>query len=1637
MKILRLILKIFMWATVTILGLLLLVSVLLYLPSVQQLIKDKTTNAISESLGIDLSIEKIRLKFPLRITLDNMTLRTPEGDTIASLGSFSAKAALGPLIKGKLALPRLKLEDVSVNYTDSVSAVHLYGRLGSMSILDTEARLSEHSVRISRISLTKTDITLDSGESRAKPDTISSDTTSAPWRVNLGQLDIDEMSFRMNTYPHITELIASIAAGQLEKLDVDLATQTIDAGELSIKEGAYSYLSDTVKVANTSADNNRENEPWTVRLGRLELTDNAVRYGTLYGSNTRQEFDPANITADNLNLTIDSVFNRGAEISATIASLSLRERSGLTITETQGHFSMTPEAISLEGFSLHTPTSKIQADLRAAPSLLDMAQNAELSADISAEMSSADLFLLYPAEKSLHNALDNKSFILESRISGTLGDISVQNLRAQIPNHINLQASGRVRSVTDPANMAGEIKFSGNFNDIGFIAELLPDSTRNIIGFPSSMSINGTLSAVEDNYASAIALSADSGYATINGKLNTRTESYSAKVILDDFPLGTFLPADSLGTVSINITASGHGWDPVSEKTATEITADINRFEYKDYNFSDISIRTTLIDHILSGNLSSRNEALQFDLALGGELEDSLYAASLKGRIFKTDLQALGFAEEPLTVSLTLDANASAQTTDSTYRANIILDSIRIVNGMHTEQLGQITLQAASDRDSVTAKLISGDLQLSFVSPESIATLANSFGKAASMAKSQIDSLRIDMRPIGESLPAFRLDFSAGRENPLRDYLYKAGVDFNHISASAGNSYEKPVAAGIVVNGLHTGNLMLDTLNVWLGQNEEKLAYGVRVRNLPGNIDQVAFIGLGGTLSGNRATANLWQRDRADNTGFRFGITAELLDSAVRVSLTPSDPVFGYRQWHVNENNYFTFHFDKRMEADLRLEGKDANQYFRITSINRQNMPPGSVKLELSGIDLGEAFSLLPAAPPIEGILGGDGTIGLSDRIIKGDLILSLTDFYYEGQRVGDLTLGATANNNENNLWDLDLYLSADQKTVLTALGSYDVGNTGAIDIKVTIPELQLALANAFLPDDMARLSGTANGEVNLSGTLAKPIMTGGLAFANASITVPMIGTTFRISDERIAIANGKINFDDFGLVAPNSQKLALDGDIDINDFSAIRANLELFASNFEAVNAPRSRGSQIYGIAALDIDITLRGLLDALVVRGNINMLSRTNVYYTMRDSPLEVKEAKQDIVTFVSFTDEETWTQVDSLPLRRQSSIDVLVNVDIQDNVRATVNLAENGSSRIELTGDGSLAFTMNSQGDTRLSGRYTLSGGQVIYAVPVIGTKEFGINDGSYVEWTGEIANPSFNITATEATPIRMVSQDGAVTVVTFDIIIHISNTLDDMAISFNLQAPRNGDIQNELQSLTAEERSSKAMYMLITNTYESNNYTSDSGGFNVNQQIGALISKELNQWARNNLQGVELSVGIDTVDDGDGTAHTDYSYSVSKSLFDDRFKVTVGGSVTDNPTANATENLVDDIVIEYRLTKRDNMFIKIYRYNTQENILEGEVVETGAGFVLRKRMNRLRDLFKLTQDPALRRERQKAREIRRQVRDEELLHGIDPAKEQKQDLPMPSDNSITSQSETSIPKDGAQTPENSENQNQIQQ
>ena len=229
---------------------------------------------------------------------------------------------------------------------------------------------------------------------------------------------------------------------------------------------------------------------------------------------------------------------------------------------------------------------------------------------------------------------------------------------------------------------------------------------------------------------------------------------------------------------------------------------------------------------------------------------------------------------------------------------------------------------------------------------------------------------------------------------------------------------------------------------------------------------------------------------------------------------------------------------------------------------------------------------------------------------------------------------------------------------------------------------------------------------------------------------------------------------------------------------------------------------------------------------------------------------------------------------------------------------------------------------------------------------------------------VADPSFDITAVESVRVN-VSTDGQQSrAVNFDISITIRNSLDNLEISFDLAAPEDLAMQNELNSLTAEQRANQAMGLLVYNTYSGPGTTAKVATGNP---LNAFLQQELNRWAQNSLKGVDLSFGIDSYGESDpGGQHTDYSYRLSKNLFGNRVRAVIGGSFSTDadPTQNLRENIIGDVSLEYMLDKRDNMFIKLFRHTGYESILEGEITETGVGFVIRKRLLRFTDLFRLT-------------------------------------------------------------------------
>ena len=96
--------------------------------------------------------------------------------------------------------------------------------------------------------------------------------------------------------------------------------------------------------------------------------------------------------------------------------------------------------------------------------------------------------------------------------------------------------------------------------------------------------------------------------------------------------------------------------------------------------------------------------------------------------------------------------------------------------------------------------------------------------------------------------------------------------------------------------------------------------------------------------------------------------------------------------------------------------------------------------------------------------------------------------------------------------------------------------------------------------------------------------------------------------------------------------------------------------------------------------------------------------------------------------------------------------------------------------------------------------------------------------------------------------------------------------------------------------------------------------------------------------------------------DGSTRTDYNFQFAKRFWNNRFRIVIGGKIsTGNTAAGQDESFIDNVSIEYRLDNSGTRYIKVFHDKNYESVLDGEVIETGAGIVLRKKISKLSELF----------------------------------------------------------------------------
>ncbi|HEY5590484.1 MAG TPA: hypothetical protein VIK55_05650, partial [Paludibacter sp.] len=182
--------------------LLLLAGILLYIPFVQQKAVTLLTDYVTTATGMKLSVEQVRLAFPIKITASNASLIDPAaqpGDTIAAFDKFAANVELFPLFRGKIKVGIISLQRTRVHTGSLIGGVTVNGEMDLLELSIEDADLKNQIVTLDNVRLNNSDLSvLVQQDTIQKKDTIQkTDTTQVRWKVNLRNLKLKDVALTM------------------------------------------------------------------------------------------------------------------------------------------------------------------------------------------------------------------------------------------------------------------------------------------------------------------------------------------------------------------------------------------------------------------------------------------------------------------------------------------------------------------------------------------------------------------------------------------------------------------------------------------------------------------------------------------------------------------------------------------------------------------------------------------------------------------------------------------------------------------------------------------------------------------------------------------------------------------------------------------------------------------------------------------------------------------------------------------------------------------------------------------------------------------------------------------------------------------------------------------------------------------------------------------------------------------------------------------------------------------------------------------------------------------------------------------------------------------------------------------------
>ncbi len=1351
--------------------------------------------------------------------------------------------------------------------------------------------------------------------------------------------------------------------------DISTSKKKLDLAAIVLKNGQFNLVQykgeehDNLHFISeyfSSSDTTSSGAPWKINIRKLTLDNFIFKNEIEDDSLSEKGVDFSHLLVKNINGTFSDFTNENDSLYVKINKLSFKEKSGFNVHEFSAKTNLSSTEIRLKELKILTPHTDLHTDLvfrfDSLPCFDEFTSRVNWTSDfVNTTVSFTDIAYFAPELTGL-----DRSVKIEGLFKGAVNNFKGRNVSLQWGSHSAFRGNVSLRGLPVIDDTYADItvdKINTNKNDLEWFP-IPPFNEAKHIDIPKNLETLGEVTfkgKFTGFFSDFVAYgNINTALGSINSDLNlkynkkTKLSEYSGHVSAYNFDAGKIALLDDLGrvTFSLNVEGSGLKFDNIN----AQLEGNIGQLEYKKYSYKNLAVNGEIAKKLFNGSLTVQEENV--DLSFNGSID---YRNKLPEFNFNAEINTARL--DVLNLFKTKD-NTILQTSINSHFKGIKMDDIvggiEIMNtnfttGKKLYHINSIVVDARKSDKIRSFDILSDNIDAHFNGEFEIMKLG--------------DALK-------EILPHYLPSVVMPQKSFFSNQNFTFDIRIKNLNVFTENAFP---SWDFAPNTTLKGNLNTIENNLSLSISSEKINFG-----------KFAFENFSMNVSGDKSELNLnTKAERISSDGKKLidmpNLTAHANNNKIDYVLQLADQdtqstrahlkgsmnffsasnfnfkidssllVIENEKWKIDKNNLLVF--DSSSISVNTLELSKGNEIIKINGSLGKN-PEDKLGLNLSGFSLDHLNTFIKSSKTV---FGGiiNGNVYLTNAYTKPRLEtdLNISDLSVNGDTLGNTSIRSDYDSDQDFVHS-EISVVKGSAIIMDVKGKYYVKRENDnLAFTIRLNNLYLHPIERYIDDIMTDMHGKISADLELTGSLRKPIFNGTVDLNKTSLIVNYLNTRYSFSTT-VKVKENEFIIDDLKIIDANNNQALANGKVYHNYFSNFRFDVELLANKFQVLNTTIKDNSLYYGFANASGYAHFKGPLD------NMNMdISLSPDKGTVINIPLNTYEdlSRSNFITFINRS------QNDSDQLVRShvdlSGIKLNMNLDMNRNALINIIFDEKIGDVISGSGTGSLRLDINTSGNFNMYGTYNIEKGDYLFTLQNLINKKFNIDPGGRITWAGDPYEAIIDISAVyvvyTSTLYNVLPDDSTFKRrVPVDCRIFLSNKLMNPTINYEIGvrglAPTEEGLVRTI--LNSEEQLNKQMFgLLLFNQFLPTAGTGQSitrlnAGSGAGASASELLSNQVSNWLGQISKDVNIGFNYRSAD---SYTNEEVKLIFSKSLLNDRLLIEGNvGYLKDQTYVNS--NVVGDFYAEYKVSPDGRFRVKGFNRSNADNIINYSQAPYSQGF-----------------------------------------------------------------------------------------